>query len=248
MNKINSCIIQALLLIVASAAINTLHANDDIHQPFTEVLKESVVNGQVNYKTIKNNPKFHAYLKTLAKKPSFKNEDEELAYWINAYNAFAIKGILDGKSPKSLLGRLKYFKTAKYNVGGKNINLYDLERKVIIPLGEPRIHFAINCASASCPKILPKAYTAATLETDLENVTSDFLNDKFRNNFDKDRKIANLSKIFDWFKKDFIKHSGSVQKFVAPYVDDPTIAENLKQDSYKIIYVKYDWSLNGTSP
>lgn len=248
MQKINLFFTRALLLIVAGVAANFVNANDGIHQPFTEVLKQSVVNGQVNYKAIKNNLKFKAYIKTLEANPTFTNKDEELAYWINAYNALAIKGILDGKSPKSLFGRLKYFKKAKYNVGGENINLFDLERKVIIPLGEPRIHFAINCASGSCPKLLPKAYTAATLENDLEKVTIDFVNDEFRNNFDKNRNIANLSKIFDWFKEDFAKHSGSVQKYIAQYIDDPEIAEALKQDSYKIRYLKYDWNLNGTAP
>lgn len=91
--------------------------------------------------------------------PTFNSHSEALVYWINAYNTLAIKGILDGRSPRTLLGKYSYFKKAKYRVGGKRINLYDLERKVIIPMGEPRIHFAINCASQSCPKLLSRAYT-----------------------------------------------------------------------------------------
>ena len=126
--------------------------------------------------------------------------------------------------------------------------MYDLERSIIIPLGEPRIHFAINCASGSCPKLLSEAYQAEKLEQQLEIVTKDFINDSTRNEFDRDKKIARLSKIFDWFKTDFSDHSGSVQKYIAQYVDDPALAEELRNESYKIKYLKYDWSLNGTKP
>jgi len=202
----------------------------------------------VNYSKIKNNPKYFSYLKALNASPKFENKKEELAYWINAYNALAIKGILDNRSPKKLFGRLDFFKKAKYNVGGKNINLFDLERKVIIPLGEPRIHFAINCASASCPKLIPEAYTEEHLENQLEQVTKSFINDSAKNSFNPKTKIALVSKIFDWFKDDFNNHSGSVQKYLAQYVSDTSIASDLREGKYKVVYKKYDWSLNGTKP
>jgi len=223
-------------------------ANDEFHDDFDKILAANVVDGQVDYKAIKADSNFESYLQALEAAPSFDNKDEELAYWINSYNALAIKGILNKRSPKSLLGRVGYFKSAKYNVGGKRINLYDLERSIIIPLGEPRIHFAINCASGSCPKLLSEAYQAEKLEQQLEKVTKDFINDSTRNEFDQDKKIARLSKIFDWFKADFSDHSGSVQKYIAQYVDDPALAEGLRNESYKIKYLKYDWSLNGTKP
>ena len=109
MLKINTFFTQAFLLIIASLVANTIHASDDLHQPFTEVLSESVVNGQVNYKAINENPKFASYIETLKEKATFKNQDEELAYWINAYNALVIQGILNGGSPSSLLGRVRFF-------------------------------------------------------------------------------------------------------------------------------------------
>lgn len=240
--------LKLILFLFSSLDSNILYADDSLHGPFTGVLSESVVDGQVNYSTINNNPIFFDYLKALETKPSFKNKNQELAFWINAYNALAIKGILDKRSPKTLLGRYRYFKKAKYNVGDKVINLYDLERKVIIPLGEPRIHFAINCASTSCPKIIPEAYTEEKLDDQLEQVTKDFINDTSRNSFDSEYKIATISKIFDWFKKDFVNHSGSVQKYLAEYVSDPDIASDLREDKYRIHYAKYDWNLNGTKP
>ena len=238
--------IYSLLLI--SLWINTVLANAAFHQPLTEVLSTSVVNGEVDYKAIKNNPKFANYVKALEAQPSFTDKNEELTYWINAYNALAIKGILDGRSPKTLFGKIGYFKNAKYNVGGKKINLYDLEHKVIIPLGETRIHFAIVCASGSCPKLLSRAYTAKNLDKELDKVAKAFINDPTRNKFDKETKTAHLSKIFDWFKKDFNKHSGSVQKYIAQYVNDPDLKTALQAESYTIRYLKYDWSLNGTPP
>ncbi|ETW99947.1 MAG: hypothetical protein ETSY1_13115 [Candidatus Entotheonella factor] len=219
-----------------------------IHQRFDQILQSSVVDGAVDYSNIAKNPNFAEYLKELESKPTFHNQPEALVYWINAYNALAIKGILDGRSPRTLLGRYGYFKKAKYRVGGRKISLYDLEHKVIIPMGEPRIHFAINCASQSCPKLLSKAYTTDMLEQQLDTNTRAFINDPSRNRFDRNKKIAYVSKIFDWFQEDFNQHAGSVQKYLSRYVTDPSLAKDLANEQYKIKYLKYDWRLNGTPP
>jgi hypothetical protein len=217
-------------------------------QLLDDVLQAHVVDGKVDYPGIAADPKFTQYLQQLEAKPVFKSRQDALAYWINAYNALAIQGILDGRSPQTVFGRLGYFKNTKYAVGGRKINLYDLEREVIIPLGEPRIHFAINCASASCPKLFPTVYTADKLETQLETSARTFINDSTRNAFDRDKNVAYLSKIFHWFEEDFRQHAGSVQKYVARYVDDPALAQALANESYVVKYAKYDWSLNGIPP
>ena len=240
--------LKLLFLIVISIYAVASQAAVEFHKPFDTILRENVFDGEVNYKGINEDANFAQYIKSLEAKPNFSNKNEELTYWINAYNALAIKGILDGRSPSTLFGKIGYFKNAKYKVGGKKINLYDLEHKVIIPLGEPRIHFAINCASESCPKLLSRVYTAKNLDSELDKVTIAFINDPTRNKFDKETKIVHLSKIFDWFKKDFKKHSGSVQKYIAQYVNDLEIKKALQADSYTVRYLKYDWSLNGTAP
>lgn len=219
-----------------------------IHRSFDEVLRANVADGKVNYPGIAQDPRFADYLEQLKVEPAFGSREQELAYWINAYNALAIKGILDGKSPASFLGRIVYFKTTDYPVGGKKIDLYDLEREILIPLGEPRIHFAIVCASASCPKLRSEAYTADRLEQQLEVNARAFINDPTRNHLDREHKIAYLSKIFDWFDRDFEQHSGSVQRYVARYVDDPELAKALENERYRIKHLKYDWNLNGTPP
>lgn len=239
-----SLLLVPLLLVVPVAGSTEM----SMHQRFDQVLRSSVVDGKVDYTSILNDPNFTQYLKDLEAKPAFQSQADALAYWMNAYNALAIKGILDGRSPRTLFGKFGYFKQAKYQVGGKNINLYDLERKVLIPMGEPRIHFAINCASQSCPKLLSMAYTADMLEQQLDANTRAFINDPTRNQFDRDNKIAYISKIFDWFKEDFSQHAGSVQKYLARYVEDPAIAQDLANERYKIKYLKYDWRLNGIAP
>ncbi len=220
-----------------------------LHQLFDGVLQDYVADGRVDYPAIAEDDRFAAYLRWLQSNPADNaSREQELAYWINAYNALAIKGIIDGKSPSSFFGRVGYFKTTKYEVGGKRINLYDLEREVLIPFGEPRIHFAIVCASASCPQLRSEAYTAAKLGQQLEDGATQFINHSTRNRFDRENKTAYLSMIFSWFDSDFEQHSGSVQRYVARYVDDPAVAAELAANRYTIEHLKYDWSLNGVSP
>lgn len=229
-------------------AAETLIESDALHSPFNEILIDNVQDGSVNYAGIKNDPRFGDYLSALkaARPDTLTTNAEKLAFWINAYNALAIKGILDGLSPSSFFGRISYFKTTKYEVGGQSINLYDLERDIIIPFDEPRIHFAIVCASISCPKLRPEAYLAGKLEQQLQDNAIDFINDPAKNEFDTQKKQARLSKIFDWFDKDFKKYSGSVQEFVAKFVADDGHKQALLKKSYRVKHLTYDWNLNGT--
>lgn len=237
-------------LIFSSIGLNAKehYQTDSLHQDFSAILTENVQDGVVNYTGIGNDPRFHQYLEVLKQTDpdNFESDSEQLAFWINAYNALAIKGIIDGLSPSSFLGRITYFKTTDYEVGDREINLYDLERDIIIPFNEPRIHFAIVCASASCPKLRSEAYTAANLEQQLEENALDFINDKTKNEFNATKKRASVSKIFDWFEKDFEKHSGSVQAYLSRFVNDEQHAQALKNSDYKVKHLKYDWSLNGT--
>lgn len=248
MYKIKTAYAKALLFIVTCMVANTLYANSEIHKPFNDVLSTSVANGKVDYRAIKDNPSFSSYVESLKTKATFTNQNEALAYWINSYNALVIQGILDGGSPSTFFGRKSFFKGDIYQLAGMKINLNDLERKVIIPIGEPRIHFAINCASSSCPKLIPEVYNAEIIDQQLTQAAKAFINDTMRNHFDPEMKIASISKIFDWFEEDFINHSGSVEKYLAQYVNDENVADDLRAGNYKIKYLHYDWSLNGTKP
>ncbi len=218
------------------------------HDLFNQVLQAHVHAGKVDYPAIKQDPRFQTYLDYLAttNPERFTSKDEKLAFWINAYNALAIKGITDGLSPDGFFSRITYFKSTDYKLAGREINLYDLERDIIIPFDEPRIHFAIVCASASCPNLISEAYEADKLDQQLQDNARKFINNDFKNSFDIDKKVAKISKIFDWFPEDFKKHSGSVQKFLANFVADTAITQLLNEDAFRIEYLKYDWSLNGT--
>lgn len=219
------------------------------HQSFDAVLKDHVTGGQVDYPAIAADRRFSAYLEQLKPVDASKlARNDQLAFWINAYNALAIQGILSGSSPRTFLGKVKFFYIDKYEAGGVKTNLYDLEHDILLPLGESRVHFAIVCASSSCPKLRSDVYRAESLDRQLTESVRAYVNDESRNRFDRDQKIAYLSKIFDWFDDDFVRAAGSVANYVARYVDDKEVAHGLAAGDYRIEHLEYDWNLNGTPP
>jgi hypothetical protein len=230
--------------------VQPLAPQDFSHQPFQELLQAHVSDGMVNYPAIISDSRLETYLQQLDRldPSSLPTRAQRLAFWINAYNVFAIKGIVDGYSPKTLFGRYRYFIAREYRVGGKDINLYDLEQRVLIPdFHEPRVHFAIVCASRSCPK-LQRVFSPDRLETQLDEAARAFINDPARNRFDRARKTAELSMIFKWFEADFRATAGSLLAFIQPYINDPELARDLKESRYAVSFLEYDWSLNGPPP
>jgi Protein of unknown function, DUF547 len=211
------------------------------------VFLRNVRNGFVDYDGIRADPAFDRYRAGLATAADsdLGTPEVRLAFLINAYNALAIQGILDGHSPSSWLGRYNYFKRQEYGLLGGTTTLEQLEHDRILPLGDPRVHFAIVCASLSCPRLASGAYDPAELDAQLEAAARAFANDPTRNRFDVQRRIAFLSSIFDWFEADFVRAAGSVQKFLARYVSDPAVAGLLAQDGFEVRFVDYDWDLNG---
>lgn len=230
---------------------NPLLPGEFSHRLLGEVLAAHVRNGIVDYPGIQRDDRLSVYLAQLDRVDpnAFATRNERLAFWINAYNAFAMKGILDHYSPVSYVGRYRYFIGQDYRVGGETINLYDLERKVLIAqFYEPRMHFAIVCASMSCPKLHPWTYEPNELDRQLEQVAKEFINDPTRNRFDRRQKVASLSMIFKWFEEDFSTAAGSVLAYVSRYIEDPALARELAEPGYRIEFLEYDWSLNGISP
>jgi hypothetical protein len=235
------------LLGLSFAGTHTL-AQGIAHEGFDKVLRANVRDGQVNYPGVQAMPEFKAYIDALAAPVKLASKSDKLVYYMNAYNALAMQGIIDGLSPSSFLGRQRYFKSKEWKLAGENITLYNLEHKIIRPLNDARIHFGIVCASTSCPKIRNEAYTAAKLEAQMQDNARVFINDTSRNKFNKEKKTAQISEIFKWFAEDFVADSGSVQKYIAKYVADADVAKGLANDEYKISYLDYNWNLNGTPP
>jgi hypothetical protein len=223
--------------------------NGPNHKPWTELLQKHVdKKGMVDYKGFKKDiDKLDAYLKTLSDDPAKKSwsEDEQLAYWINAYNAFAIKLVVDNypvKSIKDLGPSIKIPVVSDvwhyefFQIGGKDYSLDQIEHGTIRKqFNEPRIHFAVNCASISCPPLLDEAYVPSMLDKQLTAQAERFVNDEQRNEIAKES--IEVSSIFNWFKGDFTKN-GSLIKFLNTY-SKTKINENAK-----VKYMNYDWSLN----
>lgn len=235
---------------------------DHSHKIWNQILSDhvSVKNkqAQFDYKKLKAKPgKFPQYLDSLSKvsKKEFKswNEKQRLAFLINAYNAFTVKLITDKYPLKSIkdLGGLfsSPWKKKFFTLLGEKAHLDHIEHTLIRKnFEEPRIHAAVNCASISCPNLMGTAFTAKRLDKQLEEATTFWLKDPTKNYFDKKKKTLFLSKIFDWYEKDFQKKGNSVHKFVAPGItsskeEAQMISTNPK---IKIKYLKYDWGLNET--
>ena len=217
------------------------------HDIFDGLLKKYVdKNGNVNYIGLKKDQKIlDSYLTLLSSnEPSASwSKDEQLAYWINAYNAFtislvvkhypvaSIKEIRPGISFINSVWDIKFIK-----IGKETYDLNNLEHGIIRKkFDEPRVHFAINCASYSCPALRNEAYTADKLDAQLTDAAKSFLADKNKNEFTPDR--ITISKIFDWFTGDF-KKNGSLIDFLNKYAP---VKINAKA---KIDYKDYLWSLN----
>lgn len=210
------------------------------HSQWNELLQKHVSNeGNVNYKGFKaDKTKFNTYLDMLSKNPPQDSwtKDETLAYWMNVYNAFTVKLILDNYPTKSIKDIDGPWNQRFIKIGEKWYTLNDVEHKIIRKMDEPRIHFALVCAAVSCPRLYNKAFTSKNLETDLDLLTRGFLNDPTKNEFSENS--IEISKIFKWYGGDFKNDGQDLIDFFNKYTD-VKISSKAKK-SYK----DYNWSLN----
>lgn len=209
------------------------------HEQWNSLLQKFVTsNGNVNYTDFKNKQEeLNAYISYLSAYTPNANwsKNETLAYWINAYNALTIDLILKHYPVKSIKDIKNPWKQKLWTLGGKTYSLDYIEHSILRKLNEPRIHFAIVCASYSCPKLLNTAYSPANLEEQLTKATKYFLEDTARNQISTSE--IKLSKIFKWFASDF-KQNGSLIDFLNLY-SKITIDAHAKKS-----YLDYNWSLN----
>ena len=212
-----------------------------------EVLLTHVRRGYVDYSRLRGDPRLDAFIAQLASADpaSVAGDEERKAFLINAYNAFAIRGILDGESTKNQSRRRRFFNRYRFELMGETSTLQEIEHKQLRPMGDPRIHFAIVCASLSCPRLASRAYVPERLDEQLDEAAHSFINDPTRNRFEIERGQAWVSPIFDWFDEDFAATDGSVPAFLARYVDASEVAEQLADDQLRLRYDRYDWGLNG---
>lgn len=210
------------------------------HEVWDRLLQKYVSeDGKVDYKGFKTDKtEFYNYLNSLSNSPPENSwsQNETLAYWINVYNAFTIKLILDNYPTNSIKDIKDPWNHRFIKIGNKWYTLNDVEHRIIRKMNEPRIHFALVCAAVSCPRLYNKAFTAKNLDTDLELLTRGFLKDSTKNEISEND--IKLSKIFKWYGGDFKNNGVSLIDFLNQY-SDVTISDRARK-SYK----DYNWSLN----
>jgi hypothetical protein len=243
----------SILILLFSCQTSTLGmagTTPPSHQLWDQLVKAHVKpTGLVDYKGfVREKAKLESYLKLLsANAPDRKTwtKNQQLAYWINAYNAFTVKLIVDNYPVKSIrdLGPTLKIPMIKdvwhykfFKIGGVESSLDEIEHSILRKeFDEPRIHFAINCASVSCPPLLNEAFVAEKIESQLTKVTTSFINDSSRNKITSNQ--AQISSIFSWFKGDFTK-KGTLIDFLNTY------SKVKLKSSAKISHLDYNWNLN----
>ena len=227
------------------------------HSIFDQVLRTYVNDqGRVDYNGIAGYLPFKAYMESLqTARTDSMSRDGQLAFWINAYNAVTIDKVIKWKPEKSVRETFvpgvwtgtKFFTTREHTVAGKSLSQDDIEHEILRKqLKEPRIHFAIICASSGCPLMPRFAYTEENVQTMLEEETRKYINSELGTQIDSAENTLYLSKLFDWFAGDFENKSGSVLDFIKPYLDEQALA--FVEKNPKIKYLPYDWALNAQEP
>jgi hypothetical protein len=191
---------------------------------------------------------------------SSMTRSEQIATWVNAYNAFTVELILRHRDEISSIRdipRSQRWKLRAWNVGGREVSLDQIEHDILRPeYEEPRIHFALNCASIGCPALRAEAYTGARLDAQFDDAAHRFLTNPekgartgFREGWlGGETPTLWLSSIFDWFGEDFEQASGSVREYVTPYLspeDRRFVARH--GEELDVEHLDYDWSLNDAS-
>jgi len=248
--KTGACLIVFFLSGILTSTLLPAAAGSSVdYSIYSELLVKYVSNGVVDYAGFKaQEARLDQYLKVIEQvDPEGLAREEQFAFYINAYNAWTIKLILTGypgvKSIKDLGGLFQSpWKKEFVRIHGKILSLDDIEHGILRPrFKDPRVHFAINCASKSCPPLIPEPYRGATLDAQLTLVTADFLNGP--SNYRLEGNTFWVSSIFKWFAEDFNKDVvGFYLRFAQGELKQKLLAG---RDRIEVKYLDYDWSLNG---
>lgn len=211
--------------------------------------------GKVDYSSLeadKTVEEFANWLETFDRK-SLKTVNEKIAFWINAYNMLIIHGVImrlrkDLKyadtGNRGRFQRLAFFYKTKYKIGGKKYSFSQIE-KMLRSASDPRVHFAMSCASQSCPALKNSLYTTENLDHELDYAARAFIRSSQGSRLDKENKTIYLSAIFKWYEKDFGKTSGSALSFVEKYLGkEERDFVKANRSEIKVDFLPYDWGLN----
>lgn len=241
-------------------------ANPFSHEPWNAVLAQHVdADGLVDYAGIREDERFAAYLEALktADPDRLPDDAHRLAFWINAYNALTIHGVLahlpeDPKDwPRFKATELQVdgrtlWQGMLFDVAGRQLTLDQIQHDIIRAtpgLRDPRIHVALTCAARGGPPLMNEAFTADRLNRQLYARMRKQVNDSNRSRFDPGSRTVRLCRVFDWYKEDFSNpefspHARSVPDFISRYADDEGVARSLRSDPWTVAYEEFDWRLN----
>lgn len=225
--------------LVFISAIQFSQATPLQHDAWDKLLRKYVTaDGKVNYKGFQESKKeLNTYLELLSKNPvqSSWSKAEKMAYWINAYNAFTVKLIVDNYPVASInkLHNGKPWDVKWIKLGDQTYSLNNIENDILRPqFKDARIHFAINCAAKSCPPLLNRAWTADNLEKYLTQQAKAFINNAKSNSIRATE--IQISKIFDWYRADFEGLITFLNQYAATKINP----------NATIKYAEYNWDLN----
>ncbi len=249
---------------------------DHEHSLLNEVLGDYVLDAKVNYKGLQQNDdqllRYLDSLDTVSRDEVHRwTREQQLAFWINGYNAFTLKAILDNypvtthtvkgiiAPASSILQIHGVWKELEWNIAGESLTLDQIEHQILrVEFSEPRIHFSIVCASVGCPDLRSEAFTAAKLEMQLEDQTLSYISNDYKGfKVDLENDEVSVSKLFSWFTEDFQDVDGNPRQFkgknkkeqsillyISQYIDDSAVIEFMASTKVDFKYLSYDWALN----
>lgn len=212
---------------------------------------DSEVGTRVDYVALSRDPMWPRVLAGLGRQDPlrFKTREEKLSFWINAYNILAIDVVIQNYPVKSIRDIGSWFrpvwKKPAGQIRGRSYSLDEIEHEILRPMGEPRIHGAIVCASISCPSLLRRPYRAQSVGAQMDESLRAWMRRPDKGMaLDRQNRILRVSKVFDWFSEDF-EVEGGVRSFVTRYAP-PEAAAWLREEKEPVSlrYFDYDWNLN----
>jgi hypothetical protein len=202
--------------------------------------------GRMDFRGMAKSPSdLEAYLAWVAKvspesaPQSFPTPESKLAYDINAYNAIAMYDVLKSNFPANLdKVKVTFFYKNRFEIGGRYISLYELENKVIRPMGDPRVHVALNCMARGCPRLQREPFEAEKLDAQLDRQAKEFYNEKRNVELQPEAQTVRLSQILQFYTEDFTKKAPSLIAYVNQYREEKIPV------GWKVEFIPYDWTLN----
>jgi len=213
-------------------------------QAYARVLLKYVNDrGEVDFSALRDGrADLDRYVAYVARTPAgaFSHPRERLAHYINSYNALSMYNVIDLGIPETHAGwrKIRFFVLREFTIGGRPMSLYAYENDVIRELGEPRVHFALNCVALGCPILPKKPFTGQRLDAELERETNKFFSENRNLRVDHASKIIHVSEILDFYTEDFTPaHAPSLIAYINRYRAEPV------PEDYAVRFIDYDWTI-----